>query len=465
MATKNQHKKAKRFDVKLASIFAIPITLVWAGFQQVRPLVSIFDEAELLESRLSHAKAAGFLFQESDFRSKPIATSQDAYYVIEKGSKDKALKYDQWKTINGFTNLDSPTVDTLSSKQIEFAHAVADRPQLDPRTDLYLNAPGTVACAPILKRVVFALTYEALHSARHGKQDRAVNSLRLAFKVVQHFRVENDNFNTSHAHGAQQRLYSSIVSVAHELRGNKMYLRELEEMLEIEPVTQDLFAELRLELFRICAAIDDFQGYEQFASSMIFVTGSDGCYTEAELNPKDDPFRRQPAQRPMFKEGLKSKAVATYLEFANILKREESLKMAGRKMDAIDESLRTGLFGDYLEFLVLHGREQYYALSRKPSLYRILAKWGVTIATEFGGVYPSELPSRRDDLLGGELRYQKVGKGFAVYSTGPDAVDNGGPWLENGKSNYEKGDDFGLFVKEEPVQRLITKDAVGRASS
>ncbi|HLO98248.1 MAG TPA: hypothetical protein VK171_06610 [Fimbriimonas sp.] len=460
-----QPTKARGIDFKLVSIFAVPMALVWAGVEQVRPLTSIFDDADVLDTRLKRAEAAGFSFQEIDFKSKPVAPAHDAYLVIEKASKEKFFEYDQWKVINDFANLDSPTLDQTSAKQIAFAQAVAQRPKIDPRPDLYLTSPDTVVCPPRLKNAVSALTYDALRSARHKKPKEAVDALKLAFKVVAHFRAENDNYNTSHSYGAQNRLYSTIVRVAHELRGNKKYLDELEQLLKIDPVSPDLFAEMRLELFRICSAINDFQGYDQFTSSMIFVTGPDSCASEAELNPREDPFHRQPAEKPLFKQGLKSKAVAIYTEFNRILKSERSLREAGRKMDELELSQRGGLFGDYLDYLILEGREQYYALSQKPTIYQSLAKWGLEIASTYTGAYPLDLSPRKDNFLGGELRYRKVGKHFALYSTGLDGKDNGGPWLESGKTNSKRGDDFGLYVSEKPNTSSAPSVLPGRPNS
>ncbi|HLO97440.1 MAG TPA: hypothetical protein VK171_02495 [Fimbriimonas sp.] len=436
-------------NLKLIAVFAVPLLLVTALLQASKRYVDVFEGDENLDELVKQAKAAGYPFEASELAVKGVPDSNNGFIPLKKYFLDKKNPLPK-KTddIQNYWELDKPTLSPEIAELVRRAKAVGSRSQFDAKRDYDQGFALLFPEYAYLKTVGRVLAYDAAHRARHGDDEGAIQSLRLARNSALQLSADKPLMGVLANLACQSIFYWGVGNVAHEMRGRPASLQKLFLLVNEEIPTSEIQDSIKCEFYLLLAWMRNANPKE-----MLGVGGESSESDVFGLSMYDlntsTPLVRTGLPKSTVSQSLLAKAIEKFL------KNEAEGASDPNKADS-ESSLDRDYYTSLLRFserFVDQIPAAYPEAARarlKPAAWREFARWAIQIAIDHPNGYPKTLPSRKDPSMGGTLHYRKMGNYYALYSTGPDKIDNGGPWIAAGESNPDEGDDFGFSIPVKP---------------
>jgi hypothetical protein len=431
-------------NFKLIVVFAVPLLFVAALLQMSKRFVDVLDGDSNLEALVAQAKAAGYPFEASELAVHGVPDSNNGYIPLKQLflNKQNPLPKDT-REVTDYWLLGKRELDPNVAELIRRAKVVAAKTQFDAKRDYDQSYNLQFPEYSYYKSVTNALAYDAVHRARHGDDEGAARSLELARNAALQLSEDLPYIGALVNVSCQSIFYRAVGNVAHEMRGRPASLKKLLPLIEAEIPVTPLGSTLHLEFYGALSMLRNYSGAEMLR---MYDIGAMDSVEEAESKP----LVRGGLPKSAVNRSILTKVIQRYLEYESIYKTEPDRRQAVEKMALVaDRAYLT--VSDGLVRTLAPSYGQADIAYRKPLVFREFARWAIEIAIAHPNGYPETLPSRPDPAFGGTLQYRKFGPYYTLYSTGLDKVDNGGQYADVGKSNPEKGDDFGVYFPIKPT--------------
>ncbi|HLO97133.1 MAG TPA: hypothetical protein VK171_00945 [Fimbriimonas sp.] len=394
-----------------------------------------------LDGQISQTLAAGYPFTADMIPPEQIENHENGFV---------ALQHEFVDTDTGFLdklrdqkeaawNLEQASLPPNTKLFIEKARVVGSKTKLDAKRDLDQSFTGPSREYSQLRAVMNSLAFESIHQAKFGDGSGALQSLMLAQNVVRQLSSERSILGVIVYVSLHAWYYRAIANVAFELRSDPLMQPKLLELVDAELPEPDLDLMMKGEFYGCLAWLRNTNGYPRLKSQK-----------PVDLEAWFEPFEPSTLVRT----GVPTSTQGQFL-LSELLRILKEFELGPHPTGNWEKGLTqwnhfierpTPCYPNLSKPQFFGVRLQAFAAIKKRYVWRELARFAVQTCFAHSDTLPGAVDSRPDIILGGTLRYKRIGRQMCFYSTGENREDEGSPWLENGNPNPSRIDDMGMLL-------------------
>lgn len=406
----------------IAVCFSVPLLIAMGFLMKARTSEKILDQEDHLESRIAQAEKLGYSMNPSSFKFEAVPDGQNAAILLDKYfvKKDPAFQEARKEVAQG-TMADLKPMTPRIRELIARAKEFTNRPKFqlasirrfkEKITVDDLTASVDFPCYAALKEAAKVLRYDAVYQARQGNANAAIESLLQMRKIADLMKDEPS-------------LIEMLVNVAIQSIADRT-AEEIAYHLRSDAKVLDRIAKIVAKPMPL-PNMDDIQKFEYFISTRLYML---------EGLPKEVIYRSSLAI-----------VVDFFIKQDAVMKSEKDPVEAAKKIKLLAEEGQDA--SKVLKDTVSLVDSSYLFTPQRAASRRAMTAWYLEIERTSKGNYPpGHAPQEDPGFPGGKLIYKKTKDGFALYSTGPNKVDDKGP--SRMQQDGSTTDDFGMSYPPRP---------------